>query len=259
MTKINCRLCKSNVEYLFTETVLSKHLVKYWFCSKCEGIQVESPFWLNEAYDESINLSDTGILSRNLRLMKLVTIFIFLFDNKNDKYLDFGGGYGVFTRLMRDVGLNFFWEDLFTKNCFSRGFEGASSNYRLATCFEVLEHAVNPTEIFDYLLAKVDTVIFTTLLYGDKPPNTKEWNYYAFSHGQHIFFYNIQTLEYLAKTYNLNLISDKKDFHILSKKRFPAIYIFITKAVYKLGLFSVINKLIKSKTMNDSELMKKLE
>jgi hypothetical protein len=259
MTQINCRLCQSNVKHLFTEMILSKYLVKYFICNECEGIQVESPFWLNESYDESINLSDTGILSRNFRLMKLVTIFIFLFDNKNSKYLDYGGGYGVFTRLMRDVGLDYYWEDLYTKNYFSRGFEGVSLNYRLATCFEVLEHAVNPSEIFDYLLSKVDVIIFTTLLYGDKPPNKKEWSYYAFSHGQHIFFYNIKTLEYLARKYNLNLISDKKDFHILSKKKIPAISIFTTKVFYKLGLFSFINKLIKSKTMNDSNLMKRSE
>jgi len=261
MNHIHCRLCKSEARYLFSEKILSKYLVEYFVCSKCKGIQVENPFWLDESYDESINLSDTGILTRNIRLMKLTTIFSFLFinKNKNSKYLDYGGGYGVFVRLMRDVGLDYYWKDPYTSNYFLSGFEGNDSSYKLITCFEVLEHAVHPSDIFDYLVSKTDMIIFTTLMYGNTPPGKNEWDYYAFTHGQHVFFYNIDTLKYIARKYNLNLISDKKDFHILSKKKIPNIYLYLTKVFYKIGLFSIVKIRIKSKTLDDSNLMKKIE
>jgi hypothetical protein len=124
---------------------------------------------------------------------------------------------------------------------------------------EVLEHAVHPSDIFDYLVSKTDMIIFTTLMYGNTPPGKNEWDYYAFTHGQHVFFYNIDTLKYIARKYNLNLISDKKDFHILSKKKIPNIYLYLTKVFYKIGLFSIVKIRIKSKTLDDSNLMKKIE
>ncbi len=40
-----------------------------------------------------------------------------------DPFLDYAGGYGVFTRLMRDIGFDFYWHDPYTQNLFANGFE----------------------------------------------------------------------------------------------------------------------------------------
>ena len=62
-----------------------------------------------------------------------------------ENFLDFGGGYGVFTRWMRDEGYDFFHYDQHCPNLFAPGHEAdisGSVRYELATAFEVFEHIV---------------------------------------------------------------------------------------------------------------------
>ena len=102
-----CRVCKMEVEALFSTVILGKYSVKYCKCSQCGYVQTEEPYWLEEAYNTPINDSDTGMIMRNLWLKNIAaTLIYFLFDKKR-KFLDYGGGYGVFVRLMRDVGFDF--------------------------------------------------------------------------------------------------------------------------------------------------------
>ena len=257
-----CRLCHHNsLDDLFSEKVLNKYTVKYFICKECKSIQSDEPFWLEESYRESINISDTGIVQRNISLSKVISLLLILLNlvNKKRTFLDFGGGYGIFTRLMRDVGFDYYWEDSFSKNLLARGFEGEASHYDLITCFEVFEHLPNPKEVIIKLTSKSDAVVFTTLLYGKTPPDSKKWEYYSFSHGQHIHFYNINTLKYIAKDVGLNLLTDGKNIHILSKRKIPKYYLFFSKVLYKLGMFYFFKKIISSKTIEDSIVMKNKE
>ena len=64
--------------------------------------------------------ADTGLVSRNLGIARrLAGLLYFGFDPKA-RYLDFAGGYGLLTRLMRDRGFNFYWHDLYCENVFAR-------------------------------------------------------------------------------------------------------------------------------------------
>ena len=95
-----CRVCKMQAEDLFSTVVLGKYSVTYCKCSQCGYVQTEEPYWLDEAYNNPINDSDTGMIMRNLWLKNIaVTLIYFLFDKKK-KFLDYGGGYGVFVCLM---------------------------------------------------------------------------------------------------------------------------------------------------------------
>jgi hypothetical protein len=47
--KINCKICKSEVKYLFSKEILSKYNIKYYQCSTCLFIQTEKPYWQEEA------------------------------------------------------------------------------------------------------------------------------------------------------------------------------------------------------------------
>jgi hypothetical protein len=61
---------------------------------------------------------------------------------KNTVCLDFGGGHGILTRIVRDYGFNFFHYDKYAENLFANGFDGdLSKRYDLVTAFE---HFVNP-------------------------------------------------------------------------------------------------------------------
>ena len=127
MTTSICRVCKMKVEDIFSTVLLQKHPTQYFQCLDCGYVQTEEPYWLEEAYKTSINDSDTGMIMRNLwfRNVAATTIF-FLYDYKG-KFLDYGGGYGVFVRLMRDVGFDFYWQDKHTENLFAKEFEFPAS------------------------------------------------------------------------------------------------------------------------------------
>jgi hypothetical protein len=116
---MTCKICTQQAKQIFTAKILNKYDIKYYHCEHCGFLQTEEPFWLEEAYGESINVSDTGYMQRNLLLSQKLTILLRLFFYKNAKFVDYAGGYGVFVRLMRDIGFDFYWDDKYTTNLFA--------------------------------------------------------------------------------------------------------------------------------------------
>jgi len=114
-----CKICSSNSELFSRAEILYKYSIQYFKCPDCGFIQTEESYWLEEAYSEVINRSDIGLLARNLDLSKTTkAILLFLFDKKK-LFLDYGAGYGVFVRLMRDFGFDFYWMDKYSDNLFA--------------------------------------------------------------------------------------------------------------------------------------------
>ena len=65
------------------------------------------------------------------------------FYKKNEKFLDYGGGSGLFVRLMREKGFNFYYYYKYSLNIFAKGFEVDLKNnfsFEVITVFEVFEH-----------------------------------------------------------------------------------------------------------------------
>lgn len=120
--------------------------------------------------------------------------------NKENKYIDYGGGFGIFTRLMRDIGFDFYWYDPYTKNEVANCFEAnLNEKYDVLTIFEGFEHFTHPQEDLEKMLQLADTIIFSTTLVPKETPNTNNWWYYWFEHGQHIALYSKESLISLAK------------------------------------------------------------
>jgi len=65
-----CKIYNSNTQQVFTSKILKKYDVKYFKCNNCGYLFTEDPFWLDEAYSRSINLSDSGLLDRNMYFSK---------------------------------------------------------------------------------------------------------------------------------------------------------------------------------------------
>ena len=120
---MTCKICTQQPKQIFKGKILNKYDINYFYCEHCGFLQTEEPYWLEEAYNESINVSDTGYMQRNINLSQKLTILLALFFDKNGKFLDYAGGYGVFVRMMRDIGFDFYWDDKYTTNLFARGFE----------------------------------------------------------------------------------------------------------------------------------------
>ncbi len=258
---MKCKICGNKSEFVFSAQLLQKYNVKYFCCPQCGFLQTEDPYWLEETYTSSINITDIGVLSRNFNLSRITTLIIcFLFD-KNAKFLDFAGGYGIFTRLMRDIGFDFYWYDKYSENLLARGFEydPKIGKVELITCFEAFEHFENPIKEIEFMLGISKNILFTTELYGEKPPNPEQWWYYGLNHGQHISFYNLKTLQFIADKYNLTLCSNSRSIHLFTEKKLSNLYFQFILKLKHLGVDIVLKKFfLKSKTMDDFLKLKKV-
>lgn len=215
-----CKICSSNSEPFSRAEILNKYSIQYFKCPECGFIQTEEPYWLEEAYSEVINRSDIGLLTRNLELSKTTkAVLTFLFDRKK-KFLDYGAGYGVFVRLMRDFGFDFYWTDKYSENIFAKDFEaGHSEKFELLTAYEVFEHLIRPIEEVENMLTYSDNVLFSTFLTPQNFPKPGEWWYYALDHGQHIALYSKKSLEVIAGKLKLNFYTNGKNLHLFAKQK----------------------------------------
>ncbi len=249
------------MSYAFTALLLKKYNVSYRQCPNCGLLQTEDPFWLNEAYGDAVGISDTGLLMRNLRLSKQLAGLLYFGFNATDAFLDVAGGYGLLTRLMRDYGFDYYWEDLHCSNLIARGFEADKSSkpFSALSAFEVLEHVYNP---LSFIQNKINqhgcrTFIFTTELYDGNVIPPKEWWYYSFKAGQHITFYNSKTLETLAARLGLQFYTIN-GLHIFTDKylrNIPFLKIATGKLSSLINAF-IIHKL-GSRTFDDHLLLNK--
>lgn len=255
---MQCKICNSTAELKFKAVVLNKYTVGYFQCSNCGFLQTENPYWLEEAYSNPINTSDTGILDRNITFSKMLAVLIYVNFNKAAKFLDYAGGYGIFTRLMRDIGFNFYWHDPYTQNLLAKGFEAdikSDYRYELITAFEVFEHLTNPKEEIEKMLRLADTIVFSTELLPIDAPDPVNWWYYGFNHGQHISFYSEKTLRNLAAQLKLNYYNIES-FQIISRRKLNHLKILNTKKLRNLGLFYLVKKMMKSRTFSDFQMLK---
>ncbi|QQS36348.1 MAG: class I SAM-dependent methyltransferase [Ignavibacteriales bacterium] len=256
---MNCPICKSTSNNVFYAEVLKKHKVEFFQCSTCRFVFTERAYWLKEAYESTINLTDTGIIERNLYFSRVTSALIFFLFNKKLSFVDYAGGYGIFTRLMRDIGFDYFWMDPYCDNLTARGFEYKQEELKqieLLTAFEVFEHLQDPVKEISSMLKISKNIFFSTQLVSDPPPTPDGWWYYGLEHGQHISFYSLKSLETIAKNFGLNFYSFK-GLHLMTDKR---INFLIYKTIINLsnfGLFHLIKKLMPSRTWDDHLSLKK--
>ncbi|MEW5894791.1 MAG: class I SAM-dependent methyltransferase [Candidatus Omnitrophota bacterium] len=228
----HCAICGLEMAPQFNLRILEKYDVVYFYCRNCHFIQTENPYWLPEAYTDAINAYDTGILSRNTYISKILTAFIFFLKKQNDRFLDWAGGYGILTRHMRDRGFDFYWHDDYAKNLVSKGYslmdlqEEERKGFSLVTAVEVLEHLPDPATQFQKLFDFSDTIFFTTELIPDNSLPEKDWWYFSPEHGQHISFYSKKALQHLADKLNANLLTNGRNVHLFTKTRINSIWFY---------------------------------
>ena len=253
-----CRVCKTPVKAIFKSVLLQKYSTQYYHCNNCGYVQTGEPFWLEEAYNMPINKSDTGMIMRNYWFRNATaTIIFFLFDHKG-KFLDYSGGYGIFVRLMRDTGFDFYWQDKYTENLFARGFEfidTEKNQVELLTCFEAFEHFAEPAAELENLLSISHNILLSTEFIPDPPPSPDDWWYYGLKHGQHIGFFQKKTFEYLANKHSLYFYTNGQNIHLLSEKRFPT-PAFKWLAKVSKYMTPLIQKRMSSLTWKDFETLK---
>lgn len=233
--------------------------MKYYHCSNCGFLQTEEPYWLDESYRMSINLSDTGTVGRALYLAEMASIVIYFFHDKAGRFLDYAGGYGLFTRRMRDIGFDFVWYDKYSPNLMARGFEmkEPSGRFELVTSFESFEHFPDPVCELERLLKFSDSVLFTTDLVPDPVPGPNDWYYYGLRHGQHVSFFSVESLRYLAQRYGLNFHT-MGNVHLFTRKKLPDGLFRVLLRLQRYGLFRYVSLRTRSLMVPDSQLLQQI-
>ncbi|MBN4073024.1 class I SAM-dependent methyltransferase [Crocinitomix catalasitica] len=241
---MECNICNGTVEPLFKGTILHKLDVQYYQCTNCQFIQTEKPYWLDEAYSQAIGLSDVGLVSRNIDLSELLVPTIHKYFDSNSKFVDYAGGYGMFVRIMRDKGLDFYRQDRYCENLFAKSFDitdlKSKPSFELLTAFEVFEHLPDPLSEIKEMFELSSSILFSTELQPSSKFNQEsDWWYFSPEGGQHISLYTLKSLQSIATTFKRNLYTNGANIHLLTDKKLSnkilsnSVYKKILRRLYK--------------------------
>jgi uncharacterized protein (DUF2164 family) len=214
-------------KHIFNAKILGKYDVGYYQCLETGFIQTEEAYWLDEAYSSAITKLDLGLAYRNEMLRERVIKILNKYFDKNAVYLDYAGGYGLFTRMMRDKGYNFYHSDIYCQNLFAEHFDVSELNpdtkFELVTAFEVLEHMSNPVSDIEVITEYGDNIFFTTEIQPKRNLITVEdWWYFVPETGQHIALHTEKSLEYISRSLGYNFYTDGQSNHMFTRKKLSA-------------------------------------
>jgi hypothetical protein len=203
-----CSLCGDAAPKVGVQRILTKYDADYFQCRRCDLIQTEAPYWLEEAPWSSIAHLDTGAVMRHEVCVRVAVVVAHLFNlDPTSTGMDYGAGSGLFVREMRDRGFDFRWWDLFAPNVFAKGFEAKpEQKHDMVTAFEFFEHLARPaTELDPLFKAGHDVVLVGTVLHdGQYRP---DWSYMFPAIGGHVVFYSPTTMQHIADRWNYQVIA----------------------------------------------------
>ncbi len=219
---MKCPVCNAETSQFGEGKVMGRHPAKFCRCDECGFMFAPDPHWLAESYQSAINQTDIGSVSRADTFSRNTKAVIEFCLKGTKRYLDYGAGYGIFVRKMRDNGYDFQAYDQYCENLFAADFQVktlAGQHFNLTTAFEVMEHLVSPLETFATIFEHSDAVLFSTLLVPDPTPLVGVWWYFGLEHGQHIAFYTRRSLELIAARHGKFFATDGSGLHLMSSRR----------------------------------------
>lgn len=258
---LNCNICHAPAREVFRAKILGKYDTPYYQCTQCGFLSPSNPHWLAESYQSAITALDIGLLKRNLELREVVTAIVRTYFDADAKFLDYGGGYGVLVRLLRDRGLDFYRQDVYAENLFAKNFDlldAGTDKFELVTAFEVFEHLEDPAAEVEKMLTYSDSILFSTELQPHANPTPDTWWYILPEIGQHISLFSKSSLMALAQRMGLHVYSNNKNLHLLTRKKIAAPLLFRALSYHQIaGLFNAVLPGKKSLLPADFDRLKK--
>jgi hypothetical protein len=214
-----CPVCNTGMVPFDSAPVMGgRYQASYFRCAACGLVTTPETPWLEEAYASAIHLADSGLLRRARKMSRLATAVIRFEGIRDGRFLDWAGGYGVFTQLMRDRGLDFWHHDDFAKPIFADAYQDdGTAHCDLVTAFEVLEHLADPRRELAPIAARTDRILFTTELLPSPAPKVGEWWYYLPNVGQHITFHTPESLRILAGALGFQVTTNGRSWHLFHR------------------------------------------
>lgn len=214
-----CKICGATTQVTHQDKILGKYVVDYHLCPRCDYWCTDEPTWLDEAYSDAIAATDTGLVMRNLLVAKVLGAIVPQLFSRGP-YVDWAGGHGMLVRMMRDAGLDFYWQDRYATNLFARGFDWPpepAAPAQLVTAIEVLEHAPDPVALLHECLtgSGADSLFLTQELHTGGTDH--QWWYLSPVTGQHVSFYSAKTLTALADRLDVRVLS-AGTFHLFTRE-----------------------------------------
>ncbi|MGB7345038.1 MAG: class I SAM-dependent methyltransferase [Pirellulaceae bacterium] len=217
----DCRVCNSQTNSFARATILNRYDIEYFRCTDCQFIQTETPYWLDEAYSSAIVSTDVGLVQRNEKFARIVDRTLkFVFPDAQ-QCVDFGGGYGMFTRMMRDRGHTFSHYDPYCDNLFAQGFQVNADERRfdVLTAFEVFEHMADPQTDLQQLDTMAEQWVVSTMIVPEPAPQPNDWWYYVLDGGQHVALWSKRALQAAASQHKRHLVTTGKGLHVFSRDK----------------------------------------
>lgn len=218
-TATHCPVCDTPTLQFDRATVMDRYLATYVRCPQCGLVTTPETPWLEEAYSSAIHLADSGLLRRAGKMSRLASTIIRFEGLKDGRFLDWAGGYGVFTQMMRDRGHDYWHHDDFATPVFAIDHQDdGEARFDLISAFEVLEHLADPRRELAGMAARTDRILFTTELLPEPAPKVGEWWYYLPGVGQHITFHTPRSLAVLAADLGFRVTSNGRNWHLFHRE-----------------------------------------
>lgn len=201
---MSCRLCGHDTTELSLEKL-------YLLCNNCNGIQLSEAHFLsaedekNRYQQHNNDIKDPGYRKFLSQLLDPLIERI----PKNATGLDYGSGPNP------SLSVLFKEKNVEVKNYdpyFADYPENLSQDYDFITCSETAEHFKNPADEFkkiNALLKPAGTLGLMTLSFDTKKIDFENWFYRK--DPTHVFFYQLETLEYISKAmgWKLQVLSER--------------------------------------------------
>jgi hypothetical protein len=219
-----CRCCLGKATYFSSAEILD-FIATYSMCSNCLSVQVDNPDWIERAHSKAISNLDTGLVSRCLSASRLISTLLFLEGKRGANGIDWGGGTGLLTRLLRDQGFHVRSYDKYAKAEHVEDFEASLKDAEEAATFitsiECFEHLVNPIDAYKNVTSKKEYFIFTTEAIDTPPPDPaeKSWWYFVPESGQHITFASKKGLDEFRKILGFDYYTNLGSLHVMSRSK----------------------------------------